>query len=354
MKKHALKIFRISLLCIILYSCSKDENEALEEKDISGTENVIVLSNTARVIGYLPYYRFSLSNEIAFCKLTHLNLAFANIDENANLIFPSSSEGTTIEEIIARAKEQNPQIQIFISLAGGGVNETQSDYWRAFIDQQEERAILIEKILQFVTTHNLDGVDLDLEWDNVTAGYSAFVLELSSKLIENAISLSAAYPSETKYDYLSNEALDVLDFVNIMAYDYTGPWNASNDGPHSSFNHAERGINFWSKQPSIAPIDLNLGVPFYGYDFQNGTVVAKTYASIIKENPEAADSDQVGNLYYNGGPTIRAKTILAAEKVGGIMIWELGQDALNEYSLLEIIHQTYSELEVSTTDACEN
>lgn len=353
MKKYGYCIFRIFLLFTLLIACSKEGNEALEGV-ISETENVVVLSNTARVIGYLPYYRFSLSEEIAFCKLTHLNLAFANIDENANLIFPSSSGGTTIETIIARAKERNPQIQIYISLAGGGVSEAQRNYWRMYIDQEEMRPILIEKILQFVTTYGFDGVDLDLEWDNVTAGYSEFVMALSVKLKENTISLSAAYPSETKYSYLSNEALGVLDFVNIMAYDYTGPWNATNVGPHSSFSHARQGINFWTKQPTINPLDLNLGLPFYGYDFQNGTVVAKTFASIIKANPEAADSDQIGNLYYNGRPTIRSKTILAAQEVGGIMIWELGQDALGDYSLLETIHQTYAALEVFTSAACEN
>ncbi|MCB0589604.1 MAG: hypothetical protein KDD06_30245, partial [Phaeodactylibacter sp.] len=30
-----------------------------------------------RIVGYFPYYRFSLSDQINFEQLTHLNIAFA-------------------------------------------------------------------------------------------------------------------------------------------------------------------------------------------------------------------------------------------------------------------------------------
>ncbi|GIR10647.1 MAG: hypothetical protein CM15mP22_0670 [Gammaproteobacteria bacterium] len=45
---------------------------------------------------------------------------------------------------------------------------------------------------------------------------------------------------------------------------------------------------------------------------------------------------------------------LAAQKLSGIMIWELGQDSFTEYSLLETIHKTYTDLGVKTTELCGN
>ena len=66
-----------------------------------------------------------------------------------------------------------------------------------------------------------------------------------------------------------------------MVYDYTGPWNPS-AGQHSSYNHAKRGINFWKNKAEINPYKLTLGVPFYGYDFQNSaTVKSFTYGSMV-------------------------------------------------------------------------
>ena len=43
---------------------------------------------------------------------------------------------------------------------------------------------------------------------------------------------------------------------------------------------------------------------------------------------------------YNGPATIRRKTELALQLAGGIMIWELSQDARGSDSLLRVIGET--------------
>ena len=60
-----------------------------------------------------------------------------------------------------------------------------------------------DKIIQFVLNNKLDGVDVDLEWDAVTAGYSNFVLELKQELSVNGKGMTAAFPSETKYSLIT-------------------------------------------------------------------------------------------------------------------------------------------------------
>jgi hypothetical protein len=45
-------------------------------------------------------------------------------------------------------------------------------------------------------------------------------------------------------------------------------------------------------------------------------------------------------VYYNGIPTIQAKTRLALERAGGVMVWELSQGAAGEASLLGAIYRT--------------
>ena len=75
---------------------------------------------------------------------------------------------------------------------------------------------------------------------------------------------------------------------------YTGPWNPS-PGQHSSYNHARRGISFWKNNVGINPSKLTLGVPFYGYDFQNSTTVESfTYGSIVDSDISNSEKDNVG------------------------------------------------------------
>ena len=334
---------------LLLQRCSKEEAPTLTPLEDS-LENIIPLSATARVVGYLPYYRFAAINNISFCKITHLNIAFANPDAAGNLLLPSTTPSVSLEDVVRIARAQNPTIKILISLAGGAVSEEQAAHWKGFLADATQREVLVQKVLDFLLEYNLDGVDVDLEWGNITTGYSAFILALRTAMDPHSKLLTAAYPPEYRYPQLSSPALAALDFINIMAYNYTGPWDPANKGPHSTLTHANNSIAFWKKQEGVQALHLNLGVPFYGYEFQDSTtVIAKTYAAIVESNTSNADQDQVGNIFYNGRLTVRSKTHLAATAVGGIMIWELGQDRFDHYSLLHTIHKAYAEVGVTTT-----
>ncbi|WP_397444945.1 T9SS type A sorting domain-containing protein [Polaribacter sp. R77954] len=75
---------------------------------------------------------------------------------------------------------------------------------------------------------------------------------------------------------------------------------------------------------------------------------------MVTQSSSNANVDQIGNTFYNGIPTIEKKVELAHKKVGGIMIWELAQDSFTEYSLLNAIHEKYTELDVTTTGLGSN
>jgi chitinase len=304
---------------------------------------------TARVVGYLPTYRFSSSSQIEYCKLTHLNLCFANPDSTGNIVMAD------IDAVMADAMSDNPEILICISFAGAGLTPQQTSDWSKLIDIPSNRPSFIEKIVDYVLANNLDGVDIDLEWDLVTAGYSGFITELAAALGPHKKLLTAAFPNQTLYSNVSGAALDSFDFINIMAYDATGPWNPSSPGQHSSYSYATKGINFWKNTVGMPGDSLNLGVPFYGYDFVDlSTVHAVSYADMVAMDVDYADLDNVGTAYYNGRPTIEAKVELASSEVGGIMIWEVGQDSFDEYSLLKSIHDKYTDLNIFTTGLCGN
>lgn len=296
-----------------------------------------------KTIGYLPYYRFGAAELIAYEKLTHLNIAFGYPDAAGNI----SVGGQDITSVVSMAQEQ--EVEVFLSIAGG--SSTTQQNWLNLL-QPQNRSAFIHKLVSFTLAHNLQGIDVDLEWGDVTDHYSGFVLELKDTMEVYGLTMTAALPGSYRYPQVSDEALEAFEWINMMVYDHTGPWAPNSPGQHSPYSKAVDAIAYWSITQGIPTEKLTLGVPFYGYNFNDpGDVYSFTYASMVAQDTENADLDQVGLAFYNGRPTIEAKTVLALEYLSGIMIWELGQDAfgsLVEYSLLETIYQTIQSYFVST------
>ena len=198
-------------------------------------------------------------------------------------------------------------------------------------------------MIGYLNAHELQGVDVDLEWNHVDDNYSGFVLELRDSMDAHDMLMTAALPGTTRYSEITDEAMFSFDFINLMAYDLTGSWAPNSPGPHSPYSFAVQSINYWKAQ-GMNGEHLTLGLPFYGYDFSNPpSVPAFTYGSMVAEDEDYAFIDQVGQRYYNGILTIEAKTELGIAETMGVCIWELGQDAFNEYSLLNAVWEISNE-----------
>lgn len=263
-----------------------------------------------KVVGYLPAFKTSAINSIDFCKLTHLNICFANPDADGNIQIPE------VSAIMSRAKEQNPQIEICISLGGGVLPENTKTYWSNLIDNPANRPEFISEIIRVINIHHFDGVDFDLEWDAVTTGYNDFAVQLNDSLKKYDKLFTAALPGAYRYPLISNKALQTFDFINLMVYDETGPWTPDKPGQHSSYEYAVKSINFW-RQQGLSAEKLILGVPFYGYNFDNiSNIYSFSYAQMVEANSSYSELDKVGEAYYNGRPTIIRKVDLASEQAG--------------------------------------
>jgi hypothetical protein len=115
-------------------------------------------------------------------------------------------------------------------------------------------------------------------------------------------------------------------------------------------------IDYWQNQ-GVSGQKLTLGVPFYGYDFGVDPVASFNYRGIVNQDPANAFLDNTGQKWWNGIPTIQAKTELAIDQVAGIMIWEIGQDAFGaniQYSLLRAIDEVVDNATLSTSVMVQN
>lgn len=290
--------------------------------------------DAVKVVGYLSGGNFRKLDDIELSKLTHLNLAFANPNREGRLVFGRNID---VKPVVARGHEAG--LKVYVSLAGGG--RPDKAVWKEVL-QPANRASFIKNILVFVEQNNLDGVDVDIEWNLLpTLGelYTPFVIELKEALHARGWGITAALGATGLHEAVSQESLEAYDFINVMAYDKTGVWRPQDAGPHSPYSYAEDAIRYWTEERRIAPERIVLGVPFYGYDF---TAPARyvSYREIVEADPSYAYQDVVESKYYNGIPTIVKKTELAKKKVGGVMIWEISYDAPGELSLLRAVHQT--------------
>ncbi|HEY4197582.1 MAG TPA: glycosyl hydrolase family 18 protein, partial [Mucilaginibacter sp.] len=281
-----------------------------------------------RVIGYLRLDNIlsGEANQIDYGKVTHINIAFINPDSTGNF---ANIPG--LKEFVDMLHQKH--IKILASI-GGGLAPT---YYSNLLVNANREAF-IQKLAQLTTLYDLDGIDIDLEGERIDADYENFILELSNVLKTKGKLLTAAVATVYKTRY-TGKALARFDFINIMSYDKTGPWRPEKPGPHAPYAMAVDDINYWTTGNGIAKEKLNLGIPFYGYGFGPNAPTEMAYRGIISKYSGAEKTDSVsfkggGTLYYNGISTIKNKTTLALQQAGGIMIWQLLQDASGTNSLL--------------------
>lgn len=178
--------------------------------------------------------------------------------------------------------------------------------------------------------YGFDGVDMDWEHPRVDGTsakqYETLMLLLSSrlhakdKLLTAAVLSGATADGNIYYDAAAhtNEVLNAVDFINVMAYD-------GGDGErHSSYEFAVACGTYWKETRGLPAYKVVLGVPFYARPSW------ADYGRILEAVPGAESKDHVTyngmEVYYNGRDTIAKKTAYAREQLGGIMIWELTQD----------------------------
>lgn len=320
------KIFiKLLLLGLIVSGCGKSK-ATTGEPDQKGKQNF-------KVVGYMfaSGDLLAAAENLDFSRLTHLNIAFINPD--ASGIF---APVTGLKELVKKAHDN--QVLVLSAFAGGGPPE----YLKNLIKPANKNT-LINGLMGLINTYNLDGIDVDLEGDFITADYEGFVTDLSASLKASKKLMTAAVATWNS-DAYPDKAIALFDLINIMSYDHTGPWKKDNPGPHAPYELAEQDFNFWNLNRNIPAEKLVLGLPFYGYGFGLDILESITFGDLVAAYPgsEKVDSWELpgkGTFYYNGLPTIRKKVGYALQKkAGGVMIWQILGDAPDDLSLLKAIN----------------
>jgi chitinase len=285
-----------------------------------------------RVVGYLLSGDIDagMANSFNTSRVNYLNIPFS--DTTGDGTVPNTNN---LVALISSAHSNNTKVLISV-----GNDFIAKDFYA----DESARSKFITNLMASVDKFQFDGVDVDLEGDYINTNYEVFMQELSAAVhLKGKVMTAAVATWET--DYFTNKSLTYFDYLNVMSYDDTGPWDPSDPGPHSPYSMAVADLDFWTNTRGIAKEKLNLGVPFYGYGFKGPSVSTLTYAQIIARFSGSQNTDKLTEpngaiLYYNGIPTIKKKTTYAMQNAGGVMIWELMYDTNDKTSLLSAIDQT--------------
>jgi len=296
-----------------------------------------------KIVGYYPLTEAMKADveKVRFDQVTHMDLAFVNPDSSGD--FPQDFDA--LEPFIREAHKNN--VKVLYSIGGGAY---QGPYHELL--KEKNRATLIENLVAKVLEHNVDGVDVDLEAGfafgaETDPNYGPFVIELAEALREHNKLITTALPTAPG-DVVTHEVLSQYDFINIMVYDQTGPWNPKRRGSHSTYGHALDALDYYHRELNIPENKLILGIPFYGHgfgpDLTSPVIGWMTYKEMVSSyaGAEWVDHWHLPNgyiMYYNGIRTVKNKTKLAKKRAGGVMVWQLLYDKRGPKSLLRAINE---------------
>ena len=273
------------------------------------------------VTGYLPHYRAGAIDKLPVEKLT--DIIFFSISPKADGSLDASRvKPEVLKKLTQRAHAKNSRVHICVggwNLSGGFVPMTSN---------AKARAAFVRNLTTYVRAHRLQGADVDWEHPKGAAqiaNYQKLLIELKRAFAPHRLWLTVAVPGWG--DHIQPATFPFIDRIHVMAYDQ--------GTPHAPFAGAVKELRHWESRKA-PKAKLMLGLPFYGRNAQD---TAATYAEIFRKHRPKPDADVAGGFHFNGPATIRRKTAFAIQQgYAGVMIWELGQDAPRQSSLLNAVH----------------
>ena len=272
------------------------------------------------VTGYLPHYRSGIIDQLPVEKLTDI-IFFSIAPKVDGSLDTKNAKPEVLRQLTTRAHAK--KVRVHICVGGWGL----SGGFAPMTANAKARAAFVQQLAAFVRQHRLQGADIDWEHPKSAAeiaNYQKLLIELKRAFAPHRLWLTVAVAGWGQH--LKRETIPFIDRIHVMAYDQ--------GTPHAPFAGAVKDLSYWEAQ-GAPKAKLLLGLPFYG---RNAQKTARTYSELVAQFKPKPDSDTDGGFHFNGPATIRRKVQHAVRGgYGGVMIWELGQDATGKASLLNSV-----------------
>ena len=342
------------------------------------------------VVAYVfPKNEVLLPGQIDLANLNRINYAFANIKDGRIVTGFAQDEANLA--FLATLRKQHPSLKVLVSVGGwlwsGGFSDVSLT--------MQSRKQFIESVMEFLTDHDLDGLDIDWEYPgmpgaghpfrsedrhNFTLLLKEFRIRFNQRAHKTGRQMYLTIAAGSSDEYVAHTELSkvqrYVDTVNLMTYDYYEPGSGTITGHHAPLftNPADPAKS--SADSSVLAFEhagvpaskILLGVPFYGHMwgqvadtqhglYQPGVKIPNAYApySLIETTmldhgftrywdpvasvPYLYNAEQHTFVSYEDSQSLAAKcTYVLSHKLGGVMFWEYSADPSG--MLLGVINQS--------------
>lgn len=288
---------------------------------------------------------------------------------------------------LKQLKKKYPNLKVVISLGGWNWSKYFSDaalpanraaFVKSCVDAYIKGDVPDQngKVVPGLAAGVFDGFDIDWEYpaaagadgnivrpedtQNFTALLAEFRKQLDAVKPGQLLTIAAPAPTSKSEKMELDKIIPSLNWINLMTYDFTGPWSATTGHHATLIGGAKDRVSVDSTvddylNRGVPSNKLVLGVPFYGYGWtvnsleNNGMyqpVIAKAKGplepgvapySYLKNLPGTVFRDEKTRAawkvngkdvwVYDDVQLIKEKIEFAKKKkLGGIMAWEISQD----------------------------
>jgi len=291
------------------------------------------------VVAYLPEWRYEGADWIQIAKHTsHLILFSCEITGNGKII---ARDRMPRPELMKQARQATRTYgtKLIICFGGNG----RSSGFAPMVRSKAYRKTFLGELSAIMDEMDLDGVDYNWEYpgyqfgrgylseNEVKKDYEGLhdLLRETRTVFESRRKqeiITMSYYPDGRQEALLKGAEAHVDLFHMMSYDQGGP-------QHSSLKFGKQAVQSGLKH--LPSHKLTMGLPFYGRHSINGDWV--TYEDLLRDHQlvghhkQALDSvpakEEGAVIGFNGMRTISRKTKYAIKHgIGGVMIWEVGQD----------------------------
>ncbi|KAJ5224200.1 CAZyme family GH18 [Penicillium citrinum] len=346
--------------------------------DTTASSELPLYTNAA----YYPNWRIYRKQPPSSLRLgfvSHVFYAFAWVREDGTIYLSDEWADTQMDvdgakgclNAFVQLKQQYSQLRVILSVGGQGKG---SEHFAAVAHSRSKTEVFVRSARQLVDQYGLDGIDVDWEHPaNSKEGkdYVRLLSKLREVLPAPRYVLATALPASQWFlrHIDLGAAQKHLDMINLMTYDFFGPWESEaghqaqlHGSPISGYSSVD-----YALMQGIPAKKIILGVPVYGRSFlgcsgpgqryagHGGEDGVFDYSELPRPGAQEIHDERAGAAYcvgsdggfvtYDTPATVKQKAnFVTSSKLGGLFYWHICSDARGPRSLLETGYNTLHEM----------